>query len=246
MLLHFLFIQHIIGTKIHTNTAKIIKNFCILIESIQNTNPAGNNINYAGENYLGGIVGRIQYASLDNCNFEGSETNEDYIRMSGHRSPDSAFCGGIVGLIRTATNGVPSSILNCNVKNTEVVGNATNFDKTYGNPDIYVGGIVGAAYLHGTNSTVEITNCYLQNSTVYALGNEILATYAAGIIAGATWESSLSIEDCYVTDSTIRANISTNINDDNVIESSASVYESSHICFCALRSCRKCDKAVIV
>ena len=191
------------------------------LESIQNTKPAGNNINYAGENYLGGMVGRIQYVSINNCSFEGSETNEDYIRMSGHRSPDSAFCGGIVGLIRTATNGVPSSVLNCRVKNTEISGNATNFDGNYGNPDIYVGGIVGASYLHSTDSTVEIANCHLEKSTVYALGNELLAAYAAGIIAGATWSSSLSIEDCYVTDSSIQANIANNRNDDNEFEASA-------------------------
>ena len=191
------------------------------LESIQNTKPAGNNTNYTGENYIGGMVGRIQHVTLNNCIFEGSEANDDYIRMSGHRSPDSAFCGGIVGLIRTATTAVPSSVLNCKVKNTEVIGNATNFDNTYNNPDIYVGGIVGAAYLHNTDSTVEISNCHLQKSTVYALGNELLATYAAGIIAGATWSSSLSIEDCYVTDSIIRANTSTNMNDDNEIESSA-------------------------
>ena len=106
------------------------------MESIQNTVPGGGD--YKGENYIGGIVGRIQYVTLNNCKYIGSEGSEDYIKMNGHESPDSAFCGGIVGFIRTSTNGVPSSIIDCEISNAYVYAAATN-KENYGNPDIYVG-----------------------------------------------------------------------------------------------------------
>ena len=190
------------------------------LESIQNTIPGGGN--YRGENYIGGVVGRIQYVALTNCKFIGSNTNKDYVRMSGHESPDSAFCGGIVGLIRTAKNDVPSSVKNCEVIDTEVIGNATCIIK-YDNPDIYIGGIIGAAYIHDTNSasTVIVSNCRLTRSNVYALGNEIITSFAGGIIGGSTWQSSIAISDCYVTDSSISANVTTKLQNTNTLESTA-------------------------
>lgn len=189
------------------------------LESTQNTVPGSGD--YKGENYIGGIVGRIRDTYLENCIFNGSETSDNYIRMNGHESPDSAFCGGIVGLIKVNDeNNISSSIIDCSIKNTEISGNAT-CSKKYSNPDIYVGGIVGAAYLHSTSSTVTIEGCSLINSSVYAYGNEIIATYAGGIIGGATWQSSVTITDCYVTDSTIISSGKINKQDTNVIESSA-------------------------
>lgn len=198
------------------------------LESIQNTKPGGKEFDgdssdYKGENYIGGIVGRIKYTRIENARFIGSENYKNYIRMSGHESPDSAFCGGIVGFIMVNENNVPSSVINCAVSETEINGNATCIDTSYGNPDIYIGGIVGAVYVHSTNSSVEISDCRLNNSNVYALGNEIIATYAGGIIAGATWQSSVNIKDCYVVNSSVKANTRTTIQNEkgNVIESSA-------------------------
>ncbi len=193
------------------------------LESIQNTKPAGVNINYGGENYIGGIVGRIQYSTLTSCKFYGSTTNKDYIRMNGHRSPDSAFCGGLVGLIRTGGTNLVSSVIDCEVRNTEVSGSATCTNTGYNDPDIYVGGVIGAAYIHGTgnNERITVSNCRLINSDVYALGNERIAAFAGGILGGSTWESSILVNNCYVTDSSVASNIVTTINYDKTLQSTA-------------------------
>lgn len=188
------------------------------VESIQNTIPGGNN--YMGENYIGGVVGRIQTADLTNCKFIGSESNEDHIKMSGHESPDSAFCGGVVGLIRTDSNGGPSTITSCEVIDTEVIGNATCII-TYGDPDIYTGGIVGSAYIHETTATIVIDGCRLTRSTVYSLGNERIASFAGGIIGGSTWQSSIAISDCYVMESSVKANVTTRIKYNKTLQSTA-------------------------
>lgn len=174
------------------------------MESIQNTPPGGGD--YKGENYIGGIVGRIQYASLDNCDYVGSDGDQDYIKMNGHESPDSAFCGGIIGLIRVNGNNIPSSVSNCDISNAYVYASATNVGD-YKNPDIYVGGIVGATYLHDTNQSVEVSTCSVVECNIYGLGNDYIAVYAGGIAGGATWQSSFSISDCYVIGGSVTANL---------------------------------------
>ena len=84
------------------------------LESTQNTVPGSGD--YKGENYIGGIVGRIRDTYLENCIFNGSATSDNYIRMNGHESPDSAFCGGIVGFIKVNDeNNISSSIINCSI-----------------------------------------------------------------------------------------------------------------------------------
>lgn len=182
------------------------------MESIQNTPPGGGD--YKGENYIGGIVGRIQYVTLTNCKYIGSDGSEDYIRMSGHESPDSAFCGGIVGMIRTATGTAPSSIVNCEISNAYVYAAATNV-KRYNNPDIYVGGILGAAYMHSTNSTVSISGCKVMNTDVYGLGHDHMAVYAAGVLGGATWEDdTVTITNTYVFGGSVSANLVSSPNAD--------------------------------
>lgn len=183
------------------------------MESIQNTIPGtkfaagNNNINYTGENYIGGLVGRMQYTKVSNCKYIGSEGSSDYIKMSGHESPDSAFCGGIVGIVRTATNGVPSSIQNCEIVNAYIYATATNVEKC-NDPDIYVGGILGAAYMHNTNSTLEISGCHVYNTDIYGLGNDHMAVYVGGILGGSTWDDDIvTISDSYVVNSNITAKL---------------------------------------
>jgi hypothetical protein len=140
--------------------------------------------------------------------------------MSGHESPDSAFCGGIVGLIRTGKGSGSSTITNCEVIDTEVIGNATCII-TYGDPDIYTGGIVGSAYIHDIDTIIVIKGCRLTRSTVYSLGNERIASFAGGIIGGSTWQSSIAISDCYVMESSVKANVTTRIKYNKTLQSTA-------------------------
>lgn len=202
-----------------TTTAEVVGT-TLKMESIQNTVPGGGD--YKGENYIGGIVGRVQYVKIDNCKYIGSEGSEDYIKMNGHESPDSAFCGGIVGMIRTATNGVPSSVTNCEISNAYVYAAATN-STNYNNPDIYVGGIIGAAYMHATDIVLNVSNCSVSDTDVYGLGNDYIAVYSGGIMGGATWEDTCTISDCYVTRGSIIANLvaSSGVSYNNDIESAA-------------------------
>lgn len=171
------------------------------MESIQNTIPGGGD--YKGENYIGGIIGRIQKVTLSNASYIGSLGDEDYIKMSGHESPDSAFCGGIVGMIRAESTDQLSTISNCTIKNANIQGAATVTITTYVNPDIFIGGILGATYIHSDTTPIAISNCKVDNTKIYGLGNEDIAVYIGGVLGGATWRANCTIKDCYVTNSSV-------------------------------------------
>ena len=179
-----------------------------VINSIQNTQPGGNN--YMGENYVGGIVSVLYRASIEYATYNGSESNEDYIRFIGHQNPDSAFGGGIVALIKTVGSGTAADTItidNCHVYNADVSGEATE-DKvsTVGNPDIYVGGIF-AAYYSNNNTALKmnVTNCSVINTSVRALGYIDCTAYAGGIAAGLTWQgNNVTFFNNLVKDCTIR------------------------------------------
>lgn len=179
------------------------------VYSIQNTKAGSGDCK--GENYVGGIIGKLYRNNVSNVKFLGSETDEDYIRMSGHEDPDSAFCGGIIGYINgfVKTSNGELSVSNCEIKNTEVYGEATITD--YGNPDIYIGGILGALYTYreaGDNSTsYKFDNLRVIKSNVKALGNEKIRVYSAGVLGGLCWGTNpTSITNCYVSDSVIVSN----------------------------------------
>lgn len=169
------------------------------IDSIQNTIPGGGD--YKGENNCGGVIGRTYYASLDNVDYKGSTGSLDYIQMQGHQSPDSAFCGGIIGFVKQNIN-TTIDVKNCDVINAKVYGSCTIITK-YKNPDIFIGGIIGACYTDGYGGTINVNNCTVYNSDIYGIGNERIEVYTAGVIGVVTWSGSGVITNCYVYNSNI-------------------------------------------
>lgn len=175
------------------------------IESIQNTIPGGGD--YRGENYTGGLIGRIyQVSRVEASSYIGSNLDTDSIQMQGHESPDSAFCGGLIGFIKNNAKTDTEKIIlsNCMVKNALIDGRATT-TIIYGNPDIYVSGLVGACYTSDSFNTVYIESSNVYHSTIQCLGNERIEAFASGILGAATWAGTHYINDCYVYGSKIVA-----------------------------------------
>lgn len=194
----------------------------VKINSIQNTKPGGDN--YMGENYIGGVVGRIERVKfITNTHFEGSKKITDGILMQGQESPDSAFCGGLIGFIKNntaygANNGSEILISNCKVTDTSIHGLAT--DKVvYHNPDIYIGGLIGAMYSAGIPyNNLKIEKCQVRSCQVTSEAKERLQSYAGGIIGATTWNGDMicTIENTYVYDTIITATANYSTSDQNI------------------------------
>lgn len=207
------------------------------LNSIQNTQAGGHDT--MGENYIGGIAGLVhQVDYFGNCNYYGSETHEDEIIMQGHQSPDSSFCGGLIGLIWSTGMAQTFTVINCEVNNATIKGYATT-TKVYSNPDMYCGGAFGASY-HKVGSTHNFTGVKVFNTEVFGIGNERIEVYAAGIVSGITWSGTQHFTDCYVYKSTIDASSSSLKNEHNKDDAYAAgivahnTGTTSHINYCAI------------
>lgn len=187
------------------------------ITSIQNSQAPGHD--YHTENYVGGLIGQSHRTNIIDSVYYGSESDSDYIRMAGHESPDSSFCGGIVGFIRQHDKVSPDKetmIKNCKVYNATVLGEGTSVIER-SNPDMYIGGIVGATYKVDDNTDTKIHDCAVENSIIEGIGNERLEVYVGGLLGGVTWGGkALEIKNSYVYSSTISAS------SNNTIDSNAS------------------------
>lgn len=168
------------------------------------------------ENYVGGVIGKMFRNNASNIEYIGSVTDDDYVRMSGHEDPDSAFCGGIIGFINgfRETTDDKVSVTNCVVKNADVYGEATI--TKYSNPDIYVGGVIGAIYSHSSDGVVyTLDNLRVIKSNVKSLGNENIRVYSGGIVAGICWSGNkANITNCYTSDSYIDSTAKRNTDTD--------------------------------
>ena len=161
----------------------------IKMTSIQNTKPRGND-NYNGENYIGGVIGRTAQTQISNVTNYGSVGSEDYIQMQGHQSPDSAFCGGIVGFAQNV-QAATLSITNCKAYNLSVYCSATII-ATYNDPDVFAGGILGAVFCE-TSMTYTISNCAVENCEIKGIGNERIQLSTGGILGYAAWSGTVNI-----------------------------------------------------
>ena len=174
----------------------------IKMTSIQNTRPIGND-NYNGENYIGGVVGRTSQTNISFVTNNGSTTGEDYIQMQGHQSPDSAFCGGIVGFAQNDNNtNMSLSLEDCKAYNLSVYCSAT-ISKTYSDPDVFAGGILGAVFCENGGNTYSINRCYVENCDINGVGNERIQLSTGGILGYAAWSGTVNINSCYVYGSKI-------------------------------------------
>lgn len=176
------------------------------VTSLQNT-PAPKT-DYSSENYVGGIIGRLYYGNVDNCSYEGQDADANNIRLLADKSPDTSFCGGVIGFIKNCdgSSAITTSVSNCLIKNANINSNTTVLLE-YGNPDMYTGGIIGASFNGSANSsTLNIDNCRVYNCNIISIGNEEIVVYAGGIIGINTWAGSTYISNCCVCDCNIEAN----------------------------------------
>lgn len=226
------FVSHIIGTYVNNNepnnesrnieingfdfNKKVEVGADVLVQGIQNSlacTTSTPSIDYSNENYVGGVIGSLKgYYNLNNVFFIGNDNRTSKIFMQGHRDPNSAFVGGIVGFSKllkddgtyTPTN---QKLSNCYIKNASVIGNATINSTIYGHPDIYAGGIVGACYADYVAGTMNINNSKVLYTDIDCTGNERTEAYAGGVIGTFTWNGNITVSDSYVYKSKVNATV---------------------------------------
>ncbi|MFR9629039.1 MAG: fimbrillin family protein [Rikenellaceae bacterium] len=127
------------------------------------------NVNVAGYNYVGGLVGQIEGSTISNCHVVGRGVSA---------TADTASVGGLVGSTSNYT---------CTIINSSNGAPVSGSGSGSGTNTLYAGGIVG--YNNAANTT--IVNCY-NNGSVFGSGD-------AGKIGGIVGSSNaaLAINTCY-------------------------------------------------
>lgn len=228
------FVSHVIGISASTTSNKNIDNIkisgynfddkrevgtCVEILGIQNSKAINNNVgcgDYVNENYVGGVFGCIRgYFNISNIYYDGNPDVQSQIVMQGHRDPNTAFVGGIVGFVKLVRDDVASGanqiITNCTIKNAKVYGSATiSNNASYDNPDIYAGGIVGASFadsVAGSAGILRINSARVIDTEITCIGNERIQVYAGGIVGTQTWSGAVYVTDAYVYNSKVTASL---------------------------------------
>lgn len=186
------------------------------ILGIQNSKAISKNAfceDYTNENYVGGVFGTTRGAfNINNISFIGNTKGDSQIIMQGHRDPNSAFAGGIVGFAKLCYNNQfdvsKQTYTNCMIKNAKVYGSATiSKEARYEHPDIYVAGIVGASYAENSLGEIKIENSKVIDSNITGIGNERIETFVGGVLGTHTWKGSANINNCYVLRSKLASSV---------------------------------------
>lgn len=180
--------------------------------STQNTIAPGST-NYVAENYIGGVIGHTRFVnSASYLEYNGSEGSEDAIILQGHENPDSCFCGGLIGLIKTVGSSNNNySLTNSKVKNASIQAQATVNTGSSANYDIMIGGAVGAIYTQSDSIVGTYNNISVYNSEIKGVANERIEVNAGGIFGANTWyKSNHTFNNCYVYGCRISANSNSN------------------------------------
>lgn len=198
------------------------------VEIFSICNTASPRKDYSGENYVGGIIGRLYRADIEDVTYLGSNNADSLIDMQCNKNPDTSFCGGIVGYIKNNDSDtvITSNVKNCLVDGANIKGFSTCTATDIGTPDMYVGGIIGASFNGGASSSLDISNCRVYNSNITSTGNERQLGYAAGIIGINTWYGTTTISDCYVSNCVITSNY-------YAVETYTGVQKTARSCFAA-------------
>lgn len=214
----------------------------IQMEATQNAKNGGGD--YRNENYIGGVIGKLRYANVTGLTFEGNAKKESYIRLQSDKSPDTSFCGGIIGYIKNIGN-ITTTVSDCEIKNAQIEAITTVTSTAIGNPDMYAGGIVGGCFNGAASSILNISNCRVYNSDIISIGNEIIAVYAAGIIAINTWNGATNIRNCYVYDCKINAyEYATSLTDYGKIGTFASGIMAEYLTSGTIENCGVFDTSI--
>ena len=186
----------------YDHKTNVVSGSSTIIEGIQNSVGGGDDQNC---NFIGGIVGWLQHANANGLYFEGSNSDRDYIASLTHENPASAFCGGVIGYIRTR-DGRVITIENIEISKTKVYSGATVINAK-DIPDIYVGGILGSAFCQGSTVGVNINSTRVIDVDIIGEGNENIQLTVGGIVGSTTWDGKVTINNSYV----IRSNISSSL-----------------------------------
>lgn len=177
--------------------------------------PSGYGTDLKSEGFVGGAIGLAIDTVTSGASVFGDPSSKSVVYFESTNNPDTASVGGIVGAVWRIRSQNRTLLSGASVSDMHVAGKAYN--NMYNDAvkyDIYVGGAIGVLAnpsgtmvknLGSVNGAVYVKNVNVSDCVIESIGEDQMATFAAGVAAGIWWASTSYMQGCTVTDSSITA-----------------------------------------
>ena len=198
-------------SNITVNFDRSLDNSDYAVYGIQNA--VSGNSDYHTEGYVGGMFGMMHGGYATGLLVNGTVKDRTVIYFSSTNDPNTSSVGGLIGATRHY-NGASYGVTNSTVKNAHIAGRAYVSSETWqygqnnklGAYDLFVGGALGVFGVAGGSSTDHyVTDITVENCDIESIGDQMMLTYAGGVIGGAWWESSLNMSNLISRNNAITA-----------------------------------------
>lgn len=198
-------------SNITVNFDRSLDNSDYAVYGIQNA--ISGNADYHSEGYVGGMFGMMHGGYATGLLVNGTVKDRTVIYFSSTNDPNTSSVGGLIGATRHY-NGASYCVTDSTVKNAHIAGRAYVSSETWqygqnnklGAYDLFVGGALGVfGVANGSNTGHYVTDITVENCDIESIGDQMMLTYAGGVIGGAWWESSLNMSNLISRNNAITA-----------------------------------------
>lgn len=176
-------------------------------------NAVSGNADYHTEGYVGGMFGMMHGGYATGLLVNGTVKDRTVIYFSSTNDPNTSSVGGLIGATRHY-NGASYCVTDSTVKNAHIAGRAYVSSETWqygqnnnlGAYDLFVGGALGVFGVAGGSSTDHyVTDITVENCDIESIGDQMMLTYAGGVIGGAWWVTNLNMNNLISRNNAITA-----------------------------------------
>lgn len=198
-------------SNITVNFDRSLDNSDYAVYGIQNA--VSGNSDYHTEGYVGGMFGMMHGGYATGLLVNGTVKDRTVIYFSSTNDPNTSSVGGLIGATRHY-NGASYCVTDSTVKNAHIAGRAYVSSETWqygqnnnlGAYDLFVGGALGVfGVADGSNTDHYVTDITVANCDVESIGDQMMLTYAGGVIGGAWWVSDLNMNNLISRNNAITA-----------------------------------------
>lgn len=176
-------------------------------------NAISGNADYHTEGYVGGMFGMMHGGYATGLSVDGTIKDRTVIYFSSTNDPNTSSVGGLIGATRHY-NGASYGVTNSTVKNAHIAGRAYVSSETWqygqnnklGAYDLFVGGALGVfGVANGSSTDHYVTDITVENCDIESIGDQMMLTYAGGVIGGAWWVTNLNMNNLISRNNAITA-----------------------------------------
>lgn len=198
-------------SNITVNFDRSLDNSDYAVYGIQNA--VSGNSDYHTEGYVGGMFGMMHGGYATGLLVNGTVKDRTVIYFSSTNDPNTSSVGGLIGATRHY-NGASYGVTNSTVKNAHIAGRAYVSSETWqygqnnklGAYDLFVGGALGVfGVANGSNTGHYVTDITVENCDIESIGDQMMLTYAGGVIGGAWWVTNLNMNNLISRNNAITA-----------------------------------------